>query len=96
MKRRKQRYYRENPEIGDFTLFGGFVFLLFVLAPSGGITAALILWLVPWTLDVPFLPVRAFIPLAAVGLAGPLTAFLVICNYSPLARRLFFRPRDDR
>ncbi|HYV12993.1 MAG TPA: hypothetical protein VE980_18965 [Pyrinomonadaceae bacterium] len=95
MKHRTQTNSREDPEIGQFTLLGGCVFILFVLAPSGGITAYLILWLTPWLLELPFLPARLCIPFAAVGTAVPLTAFFVLCAYSRLARRLFFRPTDD-
>ena len=95
MKRPTQKPSREDPEIGQFTLLGGCVFLLFVVAPSGGLTAYLILWLAPWLLDLPFLPARLCIPFAAVGLAGPLTAYYLLCTYSRLARRLFFRQTDD-
>ena len=95
MKHRTQTNFREDPEIGPFTLLGGCVFILFVLAPSGGITAYLILWLTPWLLELPFLPARLCIPFAAVGTAVPLTAFFVLCTYSRIARRLFFRPDDN-
>ncbi len=45
--------------------------------------------------DLNFVFSVAFIPLAVVGLVGPLTAFFVLCTYSRLARRLFFRPVGD-
>jgi hypothetical protein len=95
MKRPTQKHSREDPEMDQFSLLGGCVFILFVLAPSGGLTGYLILWLAPWLLDLPTLPVWLCVPFAAVGLAGPLTAFFVLCTYSRRARRLFFRPTDD-
>ena len=81
-------------QLDRFTLHGGCVFLLVVVGGSGGITAYLIYWLVPWALDLP-LPYWLYIPFAGVGLAGPLTAFLVLCKYSLAARRFFFAPTDD-
>lgn len=91
LTRLRQTPFHHDRDLDQFTLHGGCVFFLVVVCGSGGITAFLILWIAPWLLDLP-LPARAFIPFAAVGLIGPLAAFLVICKYSRLARRFFFAP----
>jgi hypothetical protein len=89
-----QIHLRNNQKLGQFSVLGACVFWLVVVGSSGGITAFLILWVAPWTLDWP-LPARAFIPFAFVGLLGPLAVFAALCKYSRFARRLFFVPGDD-
>ena len=73
-----------------FSGLGWCVFLLLVVIGSGGITAWLILTLVPWALDYP-VPILAYVPLAAVGAAGPIILFVMICKASRTARRLLFK-----
>ena len=79
--------------IDRFSPLGCCVFSLVVLL-SGGITAWLILAVVPWTLDYP-IPARAYVPLAAVGAAVPLGLFLIVCKVSKTARRLFFKRNPE-
>lgn len=89
-----QIHLRKNQKLGQFSLLGACVFWLLVVSSSGVITAFLILWLAPWTLDWP-LPARLFTPFAFVGLLGPLAIFAALCKYSRVARRLFFVPGDE-
>ena len=89
-----QIHLRKNQKLGQFSLLGACVFWLLVVSSSGVITAFLILWLAPWTLDWP-LPARLFTPFAFLGLLGPLALFAALCKYSRVARRLFFVSGDD-
>jgi hypothetical protein len=75
--------------VTQFSNLGCCLFWSLIGGGGGGITAILIVWLVPWALDYP-LPIFAYVPLAVVGVALPLTLFLLSCKYSRLVRRFFF------
>lgn len=81
-------------DMGEFSTVGCCLFWLLVGVVGGGITAVLIVWIVPWALDFP-LPIVAYVPLAAVGAAGPIALFLLLCKYSRAARRFFFVQATD-
>jgi hypothetical protein len=72
------------------TPWTGCFILIFVGGIGGLLTGWLILELVPWSLDIPFVPVWFYVPLAAIGAAPPI---VLLCAVNALMLRL--RPVRD-